>query len=154
MDAAHVPFNISLSHRRRDEKIKTSERRASDILLHDRLSVIESKESCLFVSALTLPTCALSGQTQCPTMTRDSPCILMRPRLPLCSPQSAPKWQPASLRCSVAQVPLTSTPVCAARAPRGPLAAGVRGVSVRLLYSHGCMSASQRTGPRARERNT
>lgn len=79
-------------------------------------------------------------------MTQDSRCILIQPYIHLCSPQTSQKWQPASLRCCMAPVPLSSAAVCAAVAPNGLYAIGVRGVTVHLLYSCGFMSVSQRTG--------
>lgn len=119
--------------------------------LADRLSVRASKETYLFVSTLTLPTCALSEETQCSTMTQDRQCILIQPYIHLCLPQTWIKWQPASLCCCMAPVLLNPA---AALASSGLYAVGVRGVTMHLFYSCGFMSASQRTGRRAHERNT
>ncbi len=106
---AYAPFNISLDnhhhfpppqHKIRRKGGKKRIKEPVTYCLDDRPSVIASKETCLFVSTLTLPTCALSGQTQCPAMTQDSRCILIQPFIHLCSPQTSQKWQPASLcRC-------------------------------------------------------
>lgn len=122
--------------------------------LDDRASVIASKETCLFVSTLTLPNCALSRIDTMPH--HDS-------RQPMhTNPTSHTPPQPADQSEVAACLPcvavwhryhLALLLSVLPWAPSGLYAVGVRGVTVHLLYSRRFMSAPQRTGQRARERN-